>query len=165
MRKRIVIGLLGLVAVAAIGVVAFVVSQPKRGSVEWHKREYISSFNGMLERRFKDKVKRLYVRVTKRRVPPMSDSERMVFEKDVNAQRKALADLGYIVDRTFTISNCPVIAVVDALMLPANVSKAGGPFTVAVVVNADRILISGPGTDVPKWEALIRRMDVPQGAK
>ena len=37
-RKRIIIGLL---AFLVIGVVVFFVSQPKKGSVEWHKRAYL----------------------------------------------------------------------------------------------------------------------------
>ena len=38
-RKRLVIGAM---AVVVIGVIAFVLSQPKDGTVEWHKREYAS---------------------------------------------------------------------------------------------------------------------------
>jgi len=46
MRKRIVTGLL---AIVVIGTVAFWVSQARKGSVEWHKREYLEAADSSRE--------------------------------------------------------------------------------------------------------------------
>ena len=45
MRKRLVIA---AIAVAALtGIAAYVLSQPRQGTVEWHKKEYFSSLEQM----------------------------------------------------------------------------------------------------------------------
>ena len=47
MRKRIFIGLL---AIVVIGVVAFFLSRPKEGSVEWYQRRFVSAQDKMFGR-------------------------------------------------------------------------------------------------------------------
>ena len=65
MLRRFTIGLL---AVVVIGVMAFILSQPKRGSIEWHKREYLDAWKRLNEGTFADKVKQILNRIAGRKV-------------------------------------------------------------------------------------------------
>jgi hypothetical protein len=66
-RKRIAIGLL---AVVVIGVLVFWVSQPKPGSVEWHKREYRAARNQMYGVSWSTPIKRLFYDIMNKRQKP-----------------------------------------------------------------------------------------------
>ena len=91
MRKRIVIA---AVAIVVVGVLAYVVSRPKRGSVEWHKREVIQAAKGD----WRDRAHNLWNRVTGREELFHSNDRR-------SSNLEALLRLGYLEQREFVVSN------------------------------------------------------------
>ncbi len=95
MRKGI---LIGLIAVMAIGVLAFLVSQPKRGTVEWHKREYKAAFEpGILDIEF-----------LADRIPgAMQTAYWLRREKRIEIHRQALIEAGYFGEKVFIVTNRP----------------------------------------------------------
>jgi hypothetical protein len=100
MRKRAVIGLL---AMLAIGMMVFVVLQPKRGSVEWHNSEYLASAKRLTENRLIDRVKSVFCRVTgkaRRGNPAARESQEMARMEE---HRKALVQSGYLAEKQFAL--------------------------------------------------------------
>jgi len=93
-RKRIVIGLLIL---SAIGTAVFFVLQPKKGSVEWHKRKYLEAYDtGVLAALVVDRG--------------MNAVDRMHWKfkrKRIEFHRQALIDAGFFEQKQFVFSNRP----------------------------------------------------------
>ena len=83
-----------------IGVVAYVLSEPKKGTLEWHKRELLRATGGSLEH----KLKKLWYRIQGKYevgyyvLIPQPEKRR-------SDHYKALLNLGYIVEREFALSN------------------------------------------------------------
>ena len=154
MRKRIIIGL-----VAAIGVVVFLVSGPKRGTVEWHKREYLAELDRL---HGKESLVKRFVRGIYEWTglgQPIGQTDRGVV-----AQENALIKLGYLERREFILTNLPTGNAVQAIGREAATAIPGlcrittGEKTNVVVVTALR-------EDMPKWDVLIRKLDVPESGK
>ena len=131
MRRRIVIGLL---AVAVIFAEAIIGLQPKKGSVEWHKREYLIAANRLAENRFIDRVRRAFSKTTKG--PALKERENAA---KIEEHRKALARAGLVVERQFALKYRTVDQVKVAL---AN-TLANGP-----AVRNGRVWISTKGDTV-----------------
>jgi hypothetical protein len=92
-RKRIVIGLLIL---SVIGTAVFFFSQPKRGSVEWHKREYLAAMDRAAERTWRNKLRRVYARITGTKVVGMTQSERSALLERLKQHENYLVALGFL---------------------------------------------------------------------
>jgi hypothetical protein len=97
MGKRMAIA---AIAAGVIGVAAYVLSQPKEGTVEWHKREYLDAMRW----RWSDRLEVMWDRVTDK-----SNRRYRVFHpedlKRRNAHQAALVRLGYLQERTFYLTN------------------------------------------------------------
>ena len=156
MRKRIIIGLL---AVVVIGVVVFLISGPKRGTLEWHKREYLAELDRLYGR--ESLVKR-FARV----IHEWTGMGQRIgqTERGVVAQENALIKLGYLERREVILTNLPIgnafqaIGREAATGIPGLCRITAGEKTNVVVVTALR-------EDMPKWEELIRKLDVPESRK
>jgi hypothetical protein len=105
MRKRIVIRILGIITV---GVLVFVLSQPKKGSVEWHKRKHLAASQGPLT----TQIQNLWNRVR-------GSDERYGygFDDEQKTHQQTLIDLGYLQRREFVFTNRSVDDVPDEAML------------------------------------------------
>jgi hypothetical protein len=155
MRKRIVIG---AIAVIALGVLALVLSQPKKGSVEYHKKQFLRAhYSGS---------------VAQRLLPRGPTSLRVAYfrrkEGQINYHRQRLVELGYLREKVFVISNQPTWGVVNALRLSVDTFTALAPqITFAAVLDetTNSVRLVGPPDEIPKWEALIRKFDVPKNGK
>ena len=93
MRKRIAIALL---IVSVIGVVVFVVLEPKPGSVEWHKREYLVGMDRASERTWRDRLRRVYTWITGAKVVGMTQSERIALFEKLKLHENYLVALGFL---------------------------------------------------------------------
>jgi hypothetical protein len=88
-RKRLVIG---AIAVAVIGVTAYILSQPKEGTLEWHKREYENHMQRITGKRtLFDRIRSEFG------LPPRPDRHK--------EHRRALIDLGYLEERNIILTN------------------------------------------------------------
>ncbi len=157
MRKRIVIGLL---AVVVIGVVAFVLTRPKRGTVEWHKREYVAAKSqlyseGALIRRLKRFV---------------ADHLGLPRAYDRMAEHEAaLLRLGFLEERTVVVSNrAPSLLLLDAMDIDRGGSLVdrfnnGERFLdLNIVPGSNAIRVVTTRQDMRFWEEPIRNADVPK---
>jgi hypothetical protein len=161
-RKGIVIGLL---AVVVIGVLAFWVSQPKKGSVEWHKREYLAARKRLFDDTWADRMRNFYCRITK---TPHSGRHLSAAEWDKLTQRmqdswESLVALGYLNRHEFYLAHQPksrahLLERAALTQFPPDAiwSVGGG-------AGAENLLVVyATANDLPRWRNLIGRLDVPE---
>jgi hypothetical protein len=155
MRKRVVIGLLAVAAIVAIAMGARLLSQPKKGSVEWHKREYLrahampSTWRGV----------RYFVQ------PGFAQPEYWNQRaRRIHFHRQALLESGYLTEREFVVSNRPAQDVAEALLGSVELRK-DYPFVCPMWIETNVVaVIARPGEmdKVGKW---IREADVRESAE
>src|SRR5687768_12494047 len=109
MRKRIVIG---VIVAVVMGVAVYVFTEPRKGSVEWHKREYIKARDWVDKPRFVEWVKATFCKMTG---TPYRTSARTDFDtvyKQRLASWHALRRLGYLREEMFFLEHQPKSRVV-----------------------------------------------------
>jgi len=161
-RKRILIGLL---AVLVIGVVAFFVLQPRKGSVEWHKKEYLAAKNRLEGHTWFSPIYERYCKSRPFRV--VNDIEAHALRERMRVAQRALVDLGYLSERTFTVSNHSSMEIGSRVIsaswkivprdrqeLTAFFWDEEGPVT-------NRLVITAPVGDMRLYEEFVKRADVP----
>lgn len=161
MRKRIVIGLLALVVIAGL---AFFVSQPKKGSVEWHKREYLAAWDRIEEKTWSDRVRRVYQRVMN--VPEgtsrsASDKFHLAAES-ADQHLAALVRLGYLKTIRVDVTNREISHVSGvAVYNGRTAAEVAREFIDIAAAGPRAIAITAPAKRLPEIEAAIRKADVP----
>jgi hypothetical protein len=161
-RKRIVIGLL---AVVVIGVVAFFLWQPKKGSVEWRKKEYLAARKRLFNDTWADRMRTVYHRITK---TPHSRRQISAAEWDELTRRmqeswRSLVALGYLKRHEFYLAHQPksrahLLERAALTQFPPDAiwSVGGGE-------GAENLLVVyATSNDLPKWQKLVGRFDLPQ---
>jgi hypothetical protein len=151
-RKRIITGLL---AVLVIGVAAFL---PKKGTVEWHKREYFIARDGS---KAGNAVRSAWRAVTGRPWYHAEKSERM------GMHYLELMKLGYLKERVFVVSNTTPAQVADRLLLTFGTVFTNDPWGLSLIddIGSNSVTVIAPYEDRSKWEELIRRSDVPESGE
>jgi hypothetical protein len=158
-RKRIAIALL---IVSVIGIATYFVSQPKKGSVEWHKREYLRATEEAwrigLKPRWSDKIVNHWRQL--RGQPNIN------YHAEVADHQEALIGLGYLQVRTFVVSNRPVDYVASNIWFRASVETRTNILDsfsrMSTARGANLIDIVARKDDMPKWEEMVRQADVPE---
>jgi hypothetical protein len=169
-RKRIVIGLLIL---SVIGIAAFFFSQPKKGSVEWHKRKYVAALD------YQPLVMRAHNLWRGIRGKPdayvyfyLDENER---EKErravIERHQRALIDAGYFERREFPLSNRTADEVLSESYRLVRSEVQWRRLQQALLVDlpfrwdADRgtnvLIIVAAREDMPTLAETIRKADVP----
>ena len=166
MRKRVVIGVL---AIIGIGVLVFVLSQPKPGTVEYHKREYRAAREEMFGRKWYSSIARVVRKVISipQRQRSLSLSEAQALQQRQTAARDALIKLGYLVERRFTLSNQPAQSIIGPVLVSARdvIPQETRYYTCVLLAESNLIVLAAAPADVPKWEELIRKADGPEAGK
>ena len=145
-RKWVVAG----VALVAIGVGAYLFSPPKKGTVEYHKRKYeeaheVGVVGKWIDSRGPKVLQEVYWRPKHRRI---------------DFHLNALLEAGYVERRVFVVSNRPARAIGIKII---DEDFAGVPcFT---LVGTNRIEVLARGSEMGRWEGVIRKADVPEGGK
>jgi hypothetical protein len=145
MRKWVVAGLV----LIAIVLGAYLFSQPRKGTVEYHKRRYAEV--GVPEWVLKKGIPAVVVDFYKHR-----------YGREFEFHRSALIDAGYLNERVFAVSSCSpdraVRAVYDSL------SKSALEFVSMAWPTPDTnmITIIAPRKSMEEIGEAIRRADVPQ---
>ena len=164
MRWRIATGVLAF----GLAVAIYFASQPRKGTVEWHKREYLTTQRKLLGVPARPRLTGFFYRITGRRQPERAllEKERSALLKHSEASRTALVEANYLVRRKITLSNCEPkdIAVTLMKIPPVDVSQDYQIFTLFSwnEGGAKTIEVFGIADDMPKWESEIRKLDVPQ---
>jgi hypothetical protein len=143
MRKRLIIG---VIAVSVIGVAAYILSQPKEGTLEWHKREY------------ENHMRRLDGKRT------LLDRIRSAFglsrRPDRHLEhRRALIDLGYLEEREIILTNNPK-GFSQALIQWATNEFPQNCFWLFGVRTNNVMFLQAERHNMKKWEEAVRRIDV-----
>jgi hypothetical protein len=155
MRKRIAIAVL---AIVGVGILAHALTEPKEGSIEWHKREYFKARgqNGSMIRNF---LRVVWSKINPRAAePPQENIDRM------DSHYEALMKLGYLEEKAFLVSNRTSLAVADTLFFThTNVfADKDVAFSRIDIGGTNIISIISPRDEMYKWERLIREADVPE---
>lgn len=151
-RKRLIIG---AVAVVVIGVAAYLVSQPKEGTVEWHKREYRRACERLYRNTLIDKVRAICGRVI--RIGPRSTEKE---PEIIRHHEQALIKARYFSERKFALTNdaTDVMARLGMLLIKASTNLTGYPSVQWASISSIRVV--GPAKDIPLWEEMVRQADV-----
>ena len=156
MRKRIVIGVL---APIGVGVLVFVVSQPKKGTVEWHKKEYSALIDQIYGRRFVDRAREFIERNTgwcKRR---NWQRQELALRMKAEVHRLALVETGDIAPRFFAVSNDNAVSRAVEVAFSKKGQKERALITCRVGGGGGAICVTGPSDDMAFWKDLIRKAD------
>ena len=155
MRKRIIISLLAL---AVIGVVAFFVSQPKEGSVEYHKRAYLHARDGS---RFFNERRVDWYRISGHRPKFRPQTPDSLAEMEIH--ERALIDLGYIDERTFQTefgAQAAARQLFTAFAINGTLHRkviVERPIARIVDFGSNYVVVRCARQDMPKWEAVLAK--------
>jgi hypothetical protein len=158
MRKRIAIG---AIAVIVIGVTGYLLSQPRKGTVEWHSREYRRACAGYGRYRLQHAMN-----AVRRRLGLVSHFQwRIADLRKEKEHQTALINLGFLKESTFVVSNHPsdTVSFAATLAIEWNSSFAGltGEFVSITRPETNVIRIVAEPKDTPLVMSLIRECDVP----
>jgi hypothetical protein len=159
MRKWIVIGLLAL---AVIGVVAFVLTRPKEGTLRYHLSEYLTLQRQISQGTPMERTRNIVNRMFGRRGYVGLSVDHFA---RVEEHRKALIDLGYLEQREFVLSNRPANQVISEhnTLIAADRRWQGyrREFLQVTLRGTNVIVIVARREDMPVSAEAIRKADVP----
>jgi hypothetical protein len=171
MRRRIIIGCLVIGGLGSLaGALGFALSGllgPKKGSIEWHKREYLASLDRLdrlYERRFVDRVKSIgRDESLGSGVHPKTAAWKAAVS-EVDEHRNALVRLGYLEARDFRLTNGVAESVVKRgwWLASREIPKRRMEFTRLYVRDgtSNVVVIVGHAEDMPRLEGLVGELDV-----
>jgi hypothetical protein len=159
-RKWIVIG---LAVLAVIGAGGYMLSLPRKGTVEWHKREYLAAMNGPS---ISERVKRTARRLMGRAHSFGVSGERL---NRIRQHQSALIELGFLERRELALTNLPYIPVKQLQWSVFSGATGRIPpdrlrFSQFSATSAEVLTVIAPPQDMPILEGLIRKLDVPETA-
>ena len=94
MRKRL---LVGAIAVAVFSVAVSFAFRPRKGSVQWHKKEYLKAADRLSENTLKHKLQRIAFRVTGWLLRDSWDANAYRSDaKTLEQHQASLVQLGYL---------------------------------------------------------------------
>jgi len=152
MRKRIITG---LVVMMVVGATVVFMSQPKKGSLEWHKREYLRARDGS---RLVNNLKADWYRMGGPRPKPRVETSGVVAEMEIH--ERALMALGYMEERTLEArfgGEAAARALWGAFAMNATLRSkviVERPMARVVQVGSDFVVVRSARQDMPKWEAI-----------
>lgn len=150
MRKRLFIG---AIAAVVIGVAAYVLSQQKEGTAEYHEKQYrkirqVSAVDRLVFTRGPQWLRQAWINRRQRR---------LFYHHD------ALLRLGYFEQRVFSISNQPPLKIVRAVYSQAGFTVED--FSRVTGTHTNSITVLASSDEMAKWEELIPKADVPEGGQ
>jgi hypothetical protein len=155
-RKWVVVG----VVLVAVSMGAYLLSQPRRGSVEYHKEEFLKA--GILGPR-EDWILSHTPGILEAKAHQAVWARKM---KQHDFHRTALVELGYLDKRTFYVRNHEAEDVVIAIMSRGYRdylvdTNAAFRFVQAFEVETNRFTLVAVRNDMQRWQQFVRDADVP----
>ena len=149
MRKWVVAGV--ALALVAIGVGAYLFSQPRQGSVEYHKKEFVKSYNRLGRKGIAslwflpDRVRGFY-----------SDwqSRRWEFHE------RALMNAGYLSSASFKVSNALAYNVARAARADLSMNGLDAPLVMLGVSSNDTVVCIAPVDAMERVRQAVDKFDV-----
>jgi hypothetical protein len=160
MRKRLVIGAIGAVV---IGVAAYVLSQPRKGTVEYHRAQYSVLIREAEDKTLHARSVRLMNGVfgTKFR----SRSDRFELARRMEVEQENLLRLGYLVETNYCFTNIALDT--DARWIRDGVydfisrEEAWLSSFGRAEGNSNVLVVTAPRRVIPIWERFIAEVDRP----
>ena len=133
--------------------------------VERHKRAYQAARKKITGRDWFTPIEEFYCKTTKRSrwTRSLTTNEIQTLQAQLNSNRIALVNLGFLVERTFIISNQPVDVVSARVSAPfcAMLPRARERYTSLDCLPRPNVLVvTGFSQDMPAWESAITKADV-----
>jgi hypothetical protein len=154
-RKRIVIASITVIGAA---VLVYVASQPKEGTVEGHKREYIAAWRRVNRKTLPEKAKQLFERIAGRKSPPWhftaEDNQRM------QVHRAALLEMGYLSQREFELTNCSSTQVFLSPAFASAHKREHKEFFMILGAGPNRVHIIAVAEEMPLFAEAVRKTEM-----
>jgi hypothetical protein len=150
-KKRIVAG---VILVVVIGVGAYVLSQPKEGTVEWHKEQWV-----------KANTKTPVTQLMKLGIVPRTIRQAYFrgAEERAALHWQALVDAAYLTQRVVAVSNHPVL---PRLWKDINDTFTNDTPTFTIIRRTNfNLTVTAPAEAIDRIEEIIRKDDASQSAK
>ena len=168
MRKRIVIG---VIAAVVIGVAAYVLSklsQPRNGSVEWHKAKYMKCFRRMHGNTVWERTERLAKRFVG--IAPVTNTQtkgQLRAETEARYHLSALVRLGYLAERRYVITNRSLNDVLGRTYRERRVlgRKYMPLYLTERVQGADQLSVVALPEVASRYDEMIRKAEVPENGE
>ena len=142
-----------------IGMAAFFLSQPKMGSVEWHKRKYLDAWKRLNEQTLADKVKNFLNRIAGRKVTTQFWSREN--HERVQSHRAALLTLGYLDQQAFDLTNCSRAQVLSSPAFAFAHRGSHREFVMITIQDTNTLHIIAARQNMPLFVEAIRKVDKP----
>lgn len=180
-RKRIVIAVSTALAVIGVGVTVYVLSRPKPGTVEWHKKRCQQLYAECEGRTLRFRMHHLCHRWTGiELIKPSKDSLQKAYN-ELSESREKLIELGFLIRRGYVFTNLPADSLSEKLLAPeinrwrSSIRPEHRAFcwvNIGSVYTSHSewferaiLFVVAPREDQPDWEAVVRKMDAPESAK
>jgi hypothetical protein len=158
MRKWIVIGAL---AVIGAGILAYVMSGPKRGSVEYHLEEYNRTLRELRGYTWRDRCAEAWSELTGKPYQPSYMNP--IAESNACARlekhEQALINLGHWEVREFCLTNISAAQVSKSLNGFAATLPPGDTSEIRYLDETNKIMIRSLRIDMPKWAEVVRKAE------
>jgi hypothetical protein len=142
-----------------VGVLVFVLAQPRKGSVEWHKQEYrsIRVDGAASDLDMPEPVRQFYGRVVRRMAPRLTEAERHALVNEMDGHQKALVQLGFLVTREVVVGQNSYAALMALHSTRAVEGYASGRFVRDGSFGTGAVIaVTAPANDMPRWEEIVR---------
>ena len=160
MKERILIGLLIIVA---MGVAAYMLSQPKQGTVEYHQQQFRKIYND-------GKATRIGQTILRYGPGRLKLAYMRNRAKRLDFHRRALVKHGYLVEKVFLLSFRPAREVANRLHPAVHDMfeySHDGPLFSYGAVNApstNKLMVIDTPMRIERWSNVVANIDVPEGA-
>ena len=151
MHKRIIIG---LVAVVVIGVGGFVVMRPDRDSIEYHLRAYREADRKLTAREtFLDELRDVWRKLRTQRVGRLGR-----LRNEMNEHKAELIRLGYLEERTFSMTNRTFPDVAMAVQKAVWKRGTNVEFFGTATTDTNTLRVITQKGMMPSWEDVLNEM-------
>jgi hypothetical protein len=153
---------MGAIAVAVIGVTAYILSPPRRGTVEYHQEQYRKIYNDGRAGR----IGQMILDHAPRRLKVAYMRSRW---KRLNFHREALLSHGYLVQQIFIVSFRPAPEVANRLQTAVHdmfaYSHDGFSYGAVNALVTNKLVVIDTAKRMERWSNVVASIDVPEETK
>jgi hypothetical protein len=157
--RRVIAAVAGVV----LGVAAYILSQPREGTVAWHKKEYLRAQEELAGRTLSKKTKRLIqsvrIKIGFKPKPTMAVPARPK-DGELRKHQRALIELGFLEEKTIRLSK-PLGGRVNSVLeetagiIPKKRRQFAELFPAPALAVPSFVRIVAPPEDMAIWENLV----------
>lgn len=137
---------------------------PKKGSVEWHKKEYREARARLAGARPFGFIWRTYARVTRNPAPGLSFEDELALRQNELGHERALLESGFLAKCEGFLEGPDA----GATLAELRSKEAREPYsrvTLRTINPRMFVEVIAPASELAEWKALIRKASLPQSGK